>query len=131
MVATARKLYQYKGFVQNKDDRPWFGAIFNNYLRDSTEESLSFGDQILYPQSDQSNCRLHIYYDVHMAFPKSIGYLSDTGFLMYNNVRVSIRYRKLLIIIFLIYTQMWNSFRHDFKCQLITRGIKRNFHAFL
>ncbi|CAG7718037.1 unnamed protein product [Allacma fusca] len=92
MVATARKLFQFKGFVANRDDNgkePWFNPIFTTYLRDSAEESLPLGDQVLYPQSDQSTWRLHIHYDYGMAFPKSIGCLTDSGYLMFNNIAES------------------------------------------
>ena len=86
MVATARKLYQFKGFVPSQDDRPWFERIFSSYSKDTNEESLSFEEQGVYTQSEQPHCRLKILYDANMFFPKSIGYLADTGYLMFNNV---------------------------------------------
>ena len=88
MVATARKLYQFKGFVPSQDDRPWFERIFSSYSKDTNEESLSFEEQGMYSQSEQPHCRLKILYDVNMFFPKSIGYLADTGDLIFNNVSV-------------------------------------------
>jgi len=88
LVATSKKLFQFKGFVQNKDERPWFSNIFNTYLSQSgMEEVLEFGEVAPYVVSDQAISRLSVLYDTGTGYPRNIGYLADTNSLIYNDVR--------------------------------------------
>ena len=81
-------MYQFKGFIPNKDDRPWFTNIFNNYLSQSgIEEVLEFGELAPYVVSDQAISRLNVLYDTGSGYPKNIGYLADTNSLVFNDVR--------------------------------------------
>lgn len=95
LIATARKLYQFKGFISGKEDSPWFHSIFNSYLSQSgSEEVLSLGgfepkDTLRssdVPMSDKAISRLNILYDNGTGYPKCIGYLLDGNSFMINDV---------------------------------------------
>jgi len=82
LVATSRRLYQFKGSVLYKEERPWFGNIFNSYISGSEENYKEFGP--LSPPgvkffSDHAVSRLNVRYVPGLAFPSSISYLTDAG----------------------------------------------------
>jgi hypothetical protein len=90
LVATSKRLYQFKGSLSYMDERPWFSNIFNAYINQSSEEYYKefgppspTGFKVL---SENSVSRLHIHYFPGVGFPSTIAYLTDNGVMVYNFV---------------------------------------------
>jgi len=91
LVATYKRLYQFKGEIAYREDRPWFSNIFNCYLSQTSEEHYEeFGPPSppgVKFHSDHAVSRLHIHYGPGSVRPTSIAYLTNNGVMVYNDVR--------------------------------------------
>lgn len=91
LVATSKRLYQFRGSISYREERPWFASIFTSYISQSSEEYYRefgppspTGNKVY---SDHAVSRLHIHYFPGIGFPCTIAYLTDTGAMVYNPVR--------------------------------------------
>lgn len=83
LVATSKKLYQFKGTINSRDDRPWFANIFNSYLSKTAEQFTEFE----LSTSSTISGKLAVNYNHATKSPRSIAYLTEKGiFLYYQNV---------------------------------------------
>lgn len=90
-VATSKRLYQFKGNIPYREERPMFTGIFNNYMSQSSEESFKeFG--LNSPSGNwtgQTGNKLSVLHAPNLPYPRSITYLSDTCLMVFNHVSKS------------------------------------------
>lgn len=90
LVATSKRLYQFKGNIPHKDERPWFSGIFTSYISQSSEEYYrEFGPPSptgIKVFSDHAVSRLQIHYVPGMGFPSTVAYLADNGVMVHSPV---------------------------------------------
>jgi hypothetical protein len=91
LAATSKRLYQFKGVVAYREERPWFNSIFNSYISQISEESYKEFGPSSPPGvnffSDHAVTRLHVHYVPGLAYPSSIAYLTDSGVMVDSEVR--------------------------------------------
>ncbi|CAL8101844.1 unnamed protein product [Orchesella dallaii] len=87
-IATSKRLYQFRGNIPYREERPMFTGIFNSYISQTSEETYKeFGQNS--PTGNwtgQAGNKLSILHSSNLPYPRAIAYLSDSGLMVFNHV---------------------------------------------